>query len=58
MDDEELELTILNLEFRMLLLEETLKDAREKADKLLLDIEEYKTNYVETNDEQDYWRAD
>lgn len=56
--DDELELIFLNLEFRMLLLEEALKDARERANKLLLDVEGYKKKYAETNDEADYWRAD
>lgn len=58
MIDDELDLIFLNLEFRMLLLEEALKDARERANKLLLDVEGYKKKYLETNDEEDYWRAD
>jgi hypothetical protein len=58
MIDDELDLIFLNLEFRMLLLEEALKDARERTNKLLLDVEGYKKKYLETNDEEDYWRAD
>jgi hypothetical protein len=35
-----------------------LKDARERTNKLLLDVEGYKKKYIEINDEEDYWRAD
>lgn len=58
MEDDDLDLIFLNLEFRMLLLEEALKDARERANTLLLNVEEYRKKYLETNDEADYWRAD
>ena len=56
--DDELELIFLNLEFRMLLVEEALKDAKERAHKLLTDVEAYKEKYLATNDENDYWKAD
>jgi hypothetical protein len=42
----------------MLLLEEALKDARERANKLFTDVEAYKKKYLVSNDEEDYWRAD
>lgn len=58
MEDDDLDLIFLNLEFRMLLLEEALKDARERANKLFTDVEAYRSKYLVSNDEEDYWKAD
>jgi hypothetical protein len=56
--DEELELAFLNLEFRMMVLQDSCKEIEERAQKLLAEVQEWKDKHAVTNDEDDYWRAD
>ena len=56
--DENLEDEFLNLEFRILVVNEALKEIEERAKALLIELEEWKQKYVVTSDEDDYWTSD
>jgi hypothetical protein len=56
--EENLEHEFLNLEFRILLAEEAIKEVHTKATALMSDIEDWKQRYVTASDEDDYWTAD
>jgi hypothetical protein len=49
---------LLNLEFRILLLDEGIKEARIKLEQLAVDIEHVVGKYAMTEDENYYWKAD
>lgn len=57
MDDEELELTLLNLDFRIMLFEERCKDLETQMNNLLARIETVKASFSPVEDD-DYWKAD
>lgn len=57
--EENLEHEFLNIEFRILLAEEALKEVEQKAKSLLSDIDSWKQKYATaTADDEDYWTAD
>ena len=56
--DENLEHEFLNLEFRILVVDEALKELEERAKALLSELDEWKQKYVTASDEDDYWTAD
>ena len=57
--DENLEHEFLNLEFRILVAEETIQDVQKRATALLSDIQDWKQKYATaTSDDEDYWTAD
>jgi hypothetical protein len=56
--DENLKDEFLNLEFRILVVDEALKELEERAKALLCELEEWKQKYVTASDEDDYWTAD
>jgi hypothetical protein len=58
MMDDDLDLTFLNLEFRLMLLEESCKELQERTQKLLTEVDEWASKYSVLNDDEDYWRAD
>lgn len=57
MDDEELETTFLNLEFRVMLFEEQCKEIEQKLLALKSGIERVQSDLISSRD-TDYWRAD
>ena len=56
--EENLDHEFLNLEFRILLAEEAIKEVHTTATALMSDIEDWKQRYVTASDEDDYWTAD
>jgi hypothetical protein len=56
--DENLKDEFLNLEFRILVVDEALKELEQRAKVLLRELEEWKQKYVTASDEDDYWTAD
>jgi hypothetical protein len=57
--EENLEHEFLNIEFRILVAEEALKEVEQRAKALLVEVEEFKQKYATTaSDDEDYWTAD
>jgi hypothetical protein len=56
--EENLENEFLNIEFRILVAEEALKEVEQKAKALLSDMDSWKQKYVTASDDDDYWTAD
>ena len=56
--EENLENEFLNIEFRIIVAEEALKEVEQKAKALLSDMNSWKQKYVTASDDDDYWTAD
>jgi hypothetical protein len=57
--EENLEHEFLNIEFRILVAEEALKEVEQRAKSLLSDIDSWKQKYATAiSDDEDYWTAD
>jgi hypothetical protein len=56
--EDNLDHEFLNIEFRILLAEEAIKEVHAKTTALLSDIEKWKQKYAVASDEDDYWTAD
>jgi hypothetical protein len=48
----------INIEFRILLAEESIKKVHKKTTALLSEIQDWKQKYATASDEDDYWTAD
>jgi hypothetical protein len=48
----------INIEFRILLAEEAIKEVHKKTTALLSEIQDWKQKYATASDEDDYWTAD
>jgi hypothetical protein len=56
--EDNLDNEFLNIEFRILLAEEAIKEVHTKATALLSEIQDWKQKYAIASDEDDYWTAD
>jgi hypothetical protein len=56
--EENLDHEFLNIEFRILLAEEAIKEVHTKATALMSDIQDWKQKYATASEDDDYWTAD
>jgi hypothetical protein len=56
--EDNLDHEFLNIEFRILLAEEAIKEVHAKTTALLSEIQDWKQKYAIASDEDDYWTAD